>query len=99
MPSTPPVTIWAKDFISKVLDDCTPQSKIIYKIAKSPSGNQGPPADSSITFTCDDLGKQAVDIWVGDEAGNWDYCTTFIDVQDNMNSLVHRVYQKYHHGR
>jgi len=86
MPSTLSVTIWAKDFISKVLDDCTPQSKIIYKIAKSPSGNQGPPADSSITFTCDDLGKQAVDIWVGDEAGNWDYCTTFIDVQDNMNS-------------
>jgi hypothetical protein len=86
MPSTLSVTIWAKDFVSKVLDDCTLESKIQYRIRKSPSGNQGPPTDQSITFTCDDLGTQAVDVWVGDEAGNWDYCQTFIEVQDNMKS-------------
>ncbi len=86
MPSTLSVTIWANDFISKVQDDCTPESKIKYAIRKSPSGNQGPPSDQSITFTCDDLGTQAVDVWVGDEAGNWDYCQTFIEVQDNMKS-------------
>ena len=86
MPSTLSVTIWAKDFVSKVVDDCTPESKIKYAIRKSPSGNQGPPTDQSITFTCDDLGTQAVDVWVGDEAGNWDFCQTFIEVQDNMKS-------------
>ena len=86
MPSTLSVSIWAKDFVSKVIDDCTPESKIKYRIRKSPSGNQGPPSDSSITFTCDDLGTQAVDVWVGDEAGNWDFCQTFIEVQDNMKS-------------
>ena len=23
-------------------------------------------------------------MWVGDLAGNWDYCTTFIEIQDNF---------------
>jgi hypothetical protein len=26
----------------------------------------------------------SVQLWVGDEAGNWDYCITSVDLQDNM---------------
>jgi hypothetical protein len=36
-------------------------------------------------YTCDDLGEQAVEIWVTDANGNQDFCATFIEVQDNMN--------------
>lgn len=28
----------------------------------------------------------AVQLWVGDEAGNWDYCNTIVNVQDNMKA-------------
>ncbi|GEM_PF-1085543 len=39
--------------------------------------------DTLRTFTCDQLGAQPVTVWVTDEAGNQDYCTTTVIVQDN----------------
>ena len=86
MPSTLSVSIWAKDFISKGVDNCTPESKLKYTIKKVNSITPLPPTDSSIEFTCDDLGTQAVEVWACDESGNCDFCTTYIIVQDNMNS-------------
>lgn len=35
-------------------------------------------------FTCDSLGERKVRIWVEDEAGNKDYCTVTLILQDNM---------------
>lgn len=86
MPSTLSVTIWAKDFISKGVDNCTPESKLKYTIKKVNSVTPLPPTDSSIEFTCNDLGTQAVEVWACDESGNCDFCTTYIIVQDNMKS-------------
>jgi hypothetical protein len=40
----------------------------------------------NVTFTCLELGKQNVELWSIDLAGNADYCLTFVDVQDNMNN-------------
>jgi hypothetical protein len=37
-----------------------------------------------VTFTCDDLGPQTLEIWVTDIYGNQDFCVTFLEVQDNM---------------
>jgi hypothetical protein len=48
------------------------------------------------TFTCPPVGTVpnpnnpnayfiTVALWVGDEAGNWDYCQTVVNVQDNMD--------------
>ncbi|MBI1225592.1 MAG: hypothetical protein GC192_10185 [Bacteroidetes bacterium] len=42
--------------------------------------------DSCRIFTCLDFGVNPVNIWVTDAAGNQDFCTTFIDVQDNTFS-------------
>jgi hypothetical protein len=46
---------------------------------------------SMYTFRCPPKGiptgtsvQWAVQLWVGDEAGNWDFCETSADVQDNM---------------
>ncbi|MBK9017246.1 MAG: T9SS type A sorting domain-containing protein [Saprospiraceae bacterium] len=42
--------------------------------------------DTCRIFTCLDFGVNPVNIWVTDAAGNQDFCTTFINVQDNMFS-------------
>ena len=41
--------------------------------------------DTIVWYTCDDLGEQPVEMWVTDASGNQDFCTSFIEVQDNMN--------------
>lgn len=43
------------------------------------------PTTSNVLLTCDDLGIQMVQMWVGDDYDNWDYCVTFVEVQDNMS--------------
>ncbi|HJW30130.1 MAG TPA: hypothetical protein VJ508_12900, partial [Saprospiraceae bacterium] len=79
MPIGGMVTIWAKDFNASSQDNCTPP----YKLKFSFSSN---PLEASRTFTCDDLGTNPVQIWVFDEAGNSDYCTTFIKINDNEDA-------------
>ncbi len=40
--------------------------------------------DTLVSFFCSDtLGLQPIELWVTDENGGQDYCTTFIDVQNN----------------
>ena len=38
---------------------------------------------SQLVFTCEHLGDQDVQLYIIDEAGNWNFCSTFINVQDN----------------
>src|SRR5690606_20257707 len=70
------VTIWSKDFNASSYDNCTPEHKLKYSFSENPW-------EASRTFTCDDLGTVAIQIWVHDEHGNKDYCTTFIRIDDN----------------
>lgn len=76
MPLGGMVTIWAKDFNASSYDNCTPAHKLKYSFSENPW-------DASRTFTCDDLGTNPIQIWVHDEYGNKDYCTTFIKINDN----------------
>ena len=41
--------------------------------------------DTDVQFTCDDIGDNTLEIWVTDEAGNQDFATVTLTVQDNMN--------------
>jgi hypothetical protein len=76
MPIGGMVTIWAKDFNVSSYDNCTPQHKLRYSFSANPG-------EASRTFTCDDLGTVPIHVWVHDEYGNSDYCTTFIVINDN----------------
>ncbi len=38
----------------------------------------------NVVFNC--TGPQTVALWVKDAAGNWDYCETYIEVQNNMGA-------------
>ena len=42
--------------------------------------------DTDRVFTCDEVGINALEIWVTDEAGNQDFATVNLEVQDNMNA-------------
>ena len=79
MPLGGMVTIWAKDFNASSYDNCTPAYKLKYSFSENPW-------EASRTFTCDDLGTVPIHIWVHDEYGNKDYCTTFIKINDNEDA-------------
>ncbi len=71
------VQTWASDFDAGSFDNCPGDLKLSF----SPDVN-----DVGITFTCDDLGQQPIELWVTDAAGNQDFCATYIEVQDNMGA-------------
>lgn len=72
------VKIVAEYFDHISYDNCTPGNKLVFSFSADTS-------DNMITFTCSDLDTNYVDIWVTDEAGNQDFCRTYIIVQDNFN--------------
>ena len=79
MPSASMVTIWATDFESgSSYDNCTAYDDLKFSFSSDPN-------DTYREFTCDDLGTQTVEVWATDEAGNQDFCTTYIIIQDNNN--------------
>lgn len=51
--------------------------------------------DDLVTFGCEDVGKQPIELWVTDQYGNTSYCSTFIDVQRHTacpNNLAANIY-------
>ena len=76
MPNVGEVTIWANDFNASSFDNCTAQEDLLYSFSADVN-------DTGMTFTCENLGINTVQIWVTDESGNADYCTTTIFIGDN----------------
>ncbi len=86
MPASGCIDIWAKDLDFASFDNCTPKNRLKFYF----DGNKNKP---SIRVCCDDfIRAQAndelrinVQMWVEDEEGNSDYCSTTVIVQDNQN--------------
>ncbi len=74
------VTIDAKTFNAGSYDNCTVKTELDFKL-KAVSQPDLPAKE--VNFNCSDLGLQEVQLWVTDKAGNSDFCTTYIDIQDN----------------
>ena len=91
MTSMQMVEIWASDFIQHVEDNATPTAQLVYAIRKSNTGT-GFPTDGAgnpitgLTYDCNDLGTQSIEVWVRDAAGNAGFCETYLIVQDNNNA-------------
>ena len=81
-------------------DNCTESKNLKFKLqVPAPAANatfDPNIAQDNWTFTCPPKGTVidpknpnaqtfSVGLWVGDEAGNWDFCSTFINIQDNMD--------------
>ncbi len=79
------VALWAQDLDAKSFDNCTPESDLEFRIRRYDGTLDTPPGSSNITFTCNDLGTQQVEVWVLDANGNADFCITTVNIQDNIN--------------
>lgn len=82
------ITLWDTDFLQYTSDNCTPASQIKIGIQKAGAGNTFPVDQHSVTFDCNEIGKQFVEIWAVDAYGNADFCTTFVIVQDNIGACA-----------
>jgi len=87
------IALTDKDFLLHTDDNCTPSSKLVTAIRKAGQGTGFPrnpdgTPQTTVTFTCNELGKQNVEVWSIDLAGNADFCVTYVDVQDNMGNCT-----------
>ncbi|MDX1683791.1 MAG: T9SS type A sorting domain-containing protein [Saprospiraceae bacterium] len=73
--------IWASDLNAGSFHSCYPDAELIYSFSEDTS-------DQVITFTCDNIGVNDVEIWVTDEFGNQSYCITYVVVQNNNPRLT-----------
>ena len=85
MPSAGAVTIWASDFESgSSYDNCTSYGNLEFSFSQDVT-------NTNITISCDDIpadGLFPITLYVTDEAGNFDFCSTFISVQDPNGACV-----------
>jgi len=84
LPTTGKITVWAKDLNANSYDNCTTADNLKFSFTANV-------AQASKEFSCTDIpdGKSKtipLDIWVTDEAGNQDHCSTYILLQDNSGS-------------
>ncbi|MBK7425884.1 MAG: T9SS type A sorting domain-containing protein [Saprospiraceae bacterium] len=89
MPSNGQVTVPATRWNNNSFDNCTANANLIIRVERLSSGdgiNPPGPNAANILFTCADLGSVPVRMWVGDADGNWDFCETFMVVQNNMGA-------------
>lgn len=82
MPTTGMIAIWATDFNLGSSDNCTAPEDLVFTF---PNGT------NSMTFDCDDVGMNTVQIIVTDEAGNSDFCETTINIQANSGCEGSRI--------
>lgn len=69
------VEVWAKDLDRGSFHKCG-QRNLNFSFSSNPN-------EMKRIFTCDDLGKNEVEIWVTDSSGNQSFCRTTIEIQNN----------------
>ncbi|GIV30786.1 MAG: hypothetical protein KatS3mg029_0137 [Saprospiraceae bacterium] len=65
------VVLQPSHFDQGSFDNCTAHEDLVFNLTPN-------------VFTCDDVGTNVVTLFVTDEAGNTDYCETYVIIQDNM---------------
>jgi len=80
------ITLWASDFLKQTYDNCTPANQIKIGIRKVGGGTGFPANSLSIDFDCSNIGTNLLELWAVDAYGNADYCSTYINVQDNIGT-------------
>lgn len=88
MPSSGEIDIWASDFDLGSFDNCPGGVQISFTDRLD---NNGIVRDTQRFFDCDQIGMNAVEIWVTDASGNQDFCTTTINIQDNGGCVGSRI--------
>jgi subtilisin-like proprotein convertase family protein len=94
------VELWASDFDASSYDYCHDYEVKINRIEDvngdgfitADDYQTTPPTTDTIVARCKDLGILYVQMWVhelsGDGVNDWDYCVTFVEVQDNLGACT-----------
>jgi hypothetical protein len=85
------MAVWASDFVASKIYDCNGQGpetvnglKLVTKYSLNRVGSPVVATQTGLNFTCADKGKTIlVELHAWDEAGNDDFCVTYVEVQDN----------------
>jgi hypothetical protein len=85
------MTVWANDFVASKIYDCTGQGpetsgagKLVTKYSINRVGSPVVENQTGLSLSCVDAGKIIqVELHAWDNAGNHDFCVTFVEVQDN----------------
>ena len=79
MPSAGSVSLWASDFESgSSFDNCTPAHALQFSFSSNVN-------NTNLIISCADVaadGLFPIELWVTDAAGNQDFCSTFVQIQD-----------------
>lgn len=74
------IEVWASDLDKGSFASCNSNSPLTFSFSSDIN-------DTNKTFTCDDVGRNDVEIWVTDEYGRQNYCNTYIRVQNNTANI------------
>lgn len=66
-------------------DNCTPSEALIRGVRLGDGSGLTPPKEKELVLGCEDIGTKLVELWVTDDAGNSNFCLTYVNVQDNNN--------------
>jgi hypothetical protein len=80
------IEMWASDFLQYGQDNCTPAGLLEYGVRESGVPGTDFPTTQNVLFDCDDLGTKLVKLYGRDKGGNYDFCETYILVQDNIGA-------------
>ena len=90
--------VWATDLNQKSADNCSAEAALELRmyhpilgntVTRPQSGDAGSVAlalPKSIALDCDYLGRQEIELYVIDEAGNWDFCVGSVFIQDGSGA-------------
>ena len=82
------ITLWASDFLKYAYDNCTPDDLLKIAIRKAGTGTGFPFGNTSVTFDCNEIGQQEVEVWAEDECGNGGFCITYVIIQDHFGACT-----------
>jgi hypothetical protein len=91
------MVVWAKDFIASPIYDCNGQGpqtnaqgqKLITQYSINRKGGEPEIGLDSLVLTCADAGKKVeVEIHAWDQAGNHDWCITYVLAQNNAGHCI-----------
>ena len=81
------ISLWASDFLQYTEDNHTPTNQLVLGIRKQGDGTGFPTLtngnpQTGVTFNCDDLGTQNIELWSRDLHGNTSSVPSFVIIQD-----------------
>ncbi len=78
MPASGMIELNARHFDASSFDNCTEADDLIFSYSTDIT-------EVTRVFTCNNLGTNQLEIWVTDEAGNQQFCTSYLILEDNDN--------------